>query len=364
MPSHPAHGGERDSASSIGPAESAISLRPVAQRELIAGKYRLLATLGTGGMADVYLGAAQGPAGFNKLVVIKKLRNTNEDPSLVQMFFDEARLAARLNHPNIVHTYEVDQSPDGYMLVMEYLEGQSLRRFAKAMRGATGSFDPVLAAFLVAEALTGLHYVHEMRDYDGTPLDVVHRDVSPQNLFLTYDGQVKVLDFGIAKGTLNLTDTQSGVLKGKISYMAPEQASEGEVDRRADIFSMGVVLWELLTGEKLFKGDTIAALHSLATAPIGRPSSLAPAVPAELDAITLNALSRSPDGRYPSALAMSRALTDWLHQQGHIVRRDDVAGYMQQLFAGARESMARKIQAFMSSRTADLPPFSEPVGPL
>ena len=130
MPSHPAPGGERDSASSIGPAESAISLRPVAERDLLAGKYRLLATLGHGGMADVFLGAATGPAGFNKLVVIKKLRSSDEEPALVQMFFDEARLAARLNHPNIVHTYEVDQSPEGYLLVMEYLEGQSLRRFA------------------------------------------------------------------------------------------------------------------------------------------------------------------------------------------------------------------------------------------
>jgi serine/threonine protein kinase len=364
MPSHPAPGGERDSASSIGPAESAISLRPVVERDLLAGKYRLLATLGHGGMADVFLGAATGPAGFNKLVVIKRLRSSGEDPALVQMFFDEARLAARLNHPNIVHTYEVDQSPEGYMLVMEYLEGQSLRRFAKAMRMAVGSFDPVLAAFLISEALIGLHYVHEMRDYDGTPLDVVHRDVSPQNLFITYEGQVKVLDFGIAKGGLNVTDTQSGVLKGKISYMAPEQASEGEVDRRADIFSAGVVLWELLTGEKLFKGDSIAALHSLANAPIEPPSSYAPGVPAELDAIVMTALSRSPHARFPSALVMSRALSDWLHEEGHVVRREDIALHMQQLFAGARESMARRIQVFMSSRASDLPPFSEPAGPL
>src|SRR5215471_9027058 len=146
MPSHPA-GGERESASSInfGPAESAISLRPVVECGLYAGKYQLLATLGHGGMADVYLGAATGPAGFNKLVVIKKLRSSGEDPALVQMFFDEARLAARLNHPNIVHTYEVDQSPDGYMLVMEYLEGQSLRRFAKAYRARGEMFEPALA---------------------------------------------------------------------------------------------------------------------------------------------------------------------------------------------------------------------------
>src|SRR5215510_4415977 len=155
MASHSATRGEGESAISSRFTESAISLRPVAQSELLAGKYRLFATLGHGGMADVYLGAAQGPAGFNKLVVIKKLRNGGEDPALVQMFFDEARLAARLNHPNIVHTYEVDESPDGYMLVMEYLEGQSLRRLSKAYRAQMGTFEPALAASLIAETLAG-----------------------------------------------------------------------------------------------------------------------------------------------------------------------------------------------------------------
>jgi tRNA A-37 threonylcarbamoyl transferase component Bud32 len=339
-------------------------LRPVAQNDLLAGKYRLLATLGHGGMADVYLGAAQGPAGFNKLVVIKKLRNGGEDPALVQMFFDEARLAARLNHPNIVHTYEVDESSDGYMLVMEYLEGQSLRRFAKAYRAQTGTFEPALAASLIAEALAGLHYVHEMRDYDGTPLGVVHRDVSPQNVIITYDGQVKVLDFGIAKGSLNVTDTQSGVLKGKVSYMAPEQATEGEVDRRADIFSAGVVLWELLTGEKLFKGDTVAALRSVTNGPIEPPSRYAPGIPADLDAIVMKALARSPNGRFGTALAMSNSLSDWLLREGHVIRREDVAQHMQRVFAGAREAMARRVQAYMVSRSSDVPLFSDPAGPL
>jgi hypothetical protein len=346
MASHPAARGE---------AESAISLRPVVRSELLAGKYRLLATLGHGGMADVYLGAATGPAGFNKLVVIKKLRNGGEDPALVQMFLDEARLAARLNHPNIVHTYEVDEASDGYFLVMEYLEGQPLRRLAKGLRARGGLFDPALAAYLAAEALEGLHFVHEMRDYDGTPLGVVHRDVSPQNLFITYDGQVKVLDFGIAKGTLNVTDTQSGVLKGKVSYMAPEQASEDLVDRRADIFSAGVVLWELLTGEKLFKGDTLATLYSLANSTIEPPSSFAPGVSPELDAIVLKALSRTPNGRFGSALAMSVALCDWLRHEGHVIRREDVALQMQQLFGGQREAMARKVQAYMASRDSIAP---------
>jgi serine/threonine protein kinase len=335
--------------------ESSISLKPAPQNDLIAGKYRLLATLGHGGMADVYLGAASGPAGFNKLVVIKRLRNGGDDPALVQMFFDEARLAARLNHPNIVHTYEVDESPAGYVLVMEYLEGQPLRRFAKALRTQGAMFDPALAAYLVSEVLAGLHYVHEMRDYDGTPLDVVHRDVSPQNLFITYDGHVKVLDFGIAKGSLNLSDTQSGVLKGKVSYMAPEQASEESVDRRADIFAAGVVLWELLTGEKPFKGDAITTLRSLAQTRIEPPSSFAPGISPELDAIVLKAMARSPHARFGSALAMRDALSGWLLHERHAIRREDVALLMQQHFAGAREAMAKRVQEFMVSHTSDAP---------
>jgi serine/threonine-protein kinase len=344
-------------------SELPSEIRPIARNELLAGRYRLLATLGRGGMADVYLGAAAGPAGFNKLVVVKKLRNATDDPGLVEMFLDEARLAARLNHPNIVHTYEVDETPEGYLLVMEYLEGQSLRRLAKALRTREGQFDPVLAAHVVSEMLEGLHYVHEMRDYDGSPLEIVHRDVSPQNVFVTYDGTVKVLDFGIAKGALNVTDTQSGVLKGKVSYMAPEQVNAADVDRRADIFSTGVVMWELLTGEKLFKGDVMEALHSVMSSPIQPPSSLARGVPPELDVIVLRALARLPDHRYATALEMNKALSEFVRRSGTIVRREDVASRMQDFFGEARETMARTVQMYMASRTSDASPPAEPIIP-
>jgi TonB family protein len=350
-------------------------IRPVARNELLAGRYRLLATLGRGGMADVYLGAAAGPAGFNKLVVIKRLRGGTDDPTLVEMFLDEARLAARLNHPNIVHTYEVEESPEGYLLVMEYLEGQSLRRMAKAVRLHEGRFEPILAAHLIGEVLEGLHYVHEMRDYDGSPLGVVHRDVSPQNIFVTYDGAVKVLDFGIAKGTLNVTDTQSGVLKGKVSYMAPEQVNGTAIDRRADIFSAGVVLWELLTGEKLFKGDMMEALRSVVSSPIPAPSTLARDVPYELDHVVLKALAREPEDRFESALAMNKALLDVMRRAGFAPRREDVALRMQEFFGEARETMARTVQMYMASRESDAgtasavlplsvrPAASDPLGP-
>lgn len=327
-------------------------------------------------MADVYLGAAAGPAGFNKLVVIKRLRSgTAEDPALVEMFLDEARLAARLNHPNIVHTYEVEESPEGYLLVMEYLEGQSLRRLAKAVRAHEGRFEPILAAHLMGEVLEGLHYVHEMRDYDGSPLGIVHRDVSPQNIFVTYDGTVKVLDFGIAKGALNVTDTQSGVLKGKVSYMAPEQVGGEALDKRADIFSAGVVLWELLTGEKLFKGDMMEALRSVMSSSIPAPSTLARDVPYELDHVVLKALARAPEDRYETALAMNKALSDIVRRSGFVLRREDVASRMQEFFGEARETMARTVQMYMASRVSEpgtqseilplsvRPAASDPLGP-
>jgi serine/threonine protein kinase len=318
--------------------------------ELLAGKYRLLAGIGRGGMADVFLGSARGPAGVNKLVVIKRLREgRSEDPTLVSMFLDEARLAARFNHPNIVHTYEVHEVGVEYIIVMEYLEGQSLRRLIRALCAREQQCPPALAAHLLVEVLNGLHYVHEMADYDSTPLGIVHRDVSPQNLFVTYDGQIKVLDFGIAKGALNATETQDGVLKGKFSYMAPEQASSEPVDRRADIFSAGVVLWELLTGRRLYHCDAPDTLLQLVAAPLVPPSSLVPSLPPELDEILGKALQVNPGARYASALEMSCALSDFLDRSRQLVRPQDIGRMMLELFGEEREEMTRRVQSYMST---------------
>jgi eukaryotic-like serine/threonine-protein kinase len=315
-----------------------------------AGKYRVLGNLGHGGMADVQLGAAQGPQGFTKLVVIKRLRPLlADDPTVVSMFMDEARLAARVNHQNVVHTYEFGEERGSYFIVMEYLEGQSLHQLLQAVGAARRKVAPALWARIAADALAGLHYTHELRDYDGTPLHVVHRDVSPQNIVVTYEGQVKLVDFGIAKAALNNAKTESQVIKGKLAYMAPEQAlpSSGvDIDRRADTFSMGIVLWECLTGKRLITGDARSALAKLVDLEFEPPSSLDPEVPPELDAIVLRALRRPVAERYQTAEEMREALEEWLRgkgDKGRVVGEKDLRGLIDGLFSAEREEAKRQI---------------------
>src|SRR6185436_17380332 len=213
------------------------------------GKYRIIALLGQGGMASVFLSVVPGPVGVNKLLVVKLLREeVSHDEDFVAMFVNEARLAARLNHANVVQTYEVGVEGRQHYLAMDYLDGQPLHA---VLRKAGRSGVPLeVQVRILAEALAGLHYAHTLRDFDGTDLRVVHRDVSPQNIFVNYDGQVKVVDFGIAKAAGAASNTQSGVFKGKLSYVAPEQAGGDLVDARADVFSVGVMLWEAIARKR------------------------------------------------------------------------------------------------------------------
>src|SRR6185369_10133796 len=238
-------------------------------------------------MADVFLAVARGQLGLNKLVVIKRLRQAlAEEKPFRTMFLDEARLAARLNHPNIVHTYEVGEQNAMYFIAMEYLEGQSLNKVLKELVRRKETLEPAFAVRVVADALAGLGYAHELRDYDGRPLSVIHRDVSPHNIFVTYDGHTKLVDFGIAKAALSTTETEVGVLKGKVAYMAPEQAMGGRIDQRADLFAMGIVLWELLARQRLMTGASAAnTLHKLMNEAIPRLSEAVPGIDPALEAI-------------------------------------------------------------------------------
>ena len=206
-------------------------------------------------MAVVHLAVMHAQAGFNKLLVIKQIHERfTVDPEVLGMFLDEARLAARLSHPNVVQTNEVGQDGERHFLTMEYLDGQPLNRVLWRMKDR-GGLPLGLHLRVLADVLAGLHYAHELVDYDGSPLGVVHRDVTPHNVFVTYDGAVKVVDFGIAKARDALTHTKVGIIKGKIAYMAPEQARGETVDRRADVFAVGVMLWEAVTGTRPWKGD-------------------------------------------------------------------------------------------------------------
>lgn len=317
------------------------------------GKYQLFASLGRGGMADVFLSVARGQMGFNKLAVIKRLRQAlAEEPAFRNMFLDEARLAARLSHPNIVHTYEVGEQNGVYFIAMEYLEGQSLNKVLKEALRRKEGIEPEVAARIIADALGGLHYAHALADYDGRPLGIIHRDISPHNIFVTYDGHTKLVDFGIAKAALSSTETEVGVLKGKVAYMSPEQAMGGRIDQRADIFAMGIVLWEMLARQRLMTGESAAnTLHKLMNEPIPRVSAVISGVDPELEAIVGKALEKDPQYRWQSAAEMRDALEAWLRSNPRPARQEEVGRKMLYLFANVREEVQRQVQRHMSAIT-------------
>ncbi len=303
------------------------------------GKYMPIAELGRGGMADVYLSATHGPAGFRKLLVVKKLRATlADDPEFVSMLLDEARIAARLNHPNVVQTYEVGSVDGEYFIAMEYLEGQPLHRLIRRSI-EKASYDSQMQYGIIADVLAGLHHAHELADYDGAPLAIVHRDISPHNIFVTYDGQVKVVDFGIAKAAGRISAaTREGVVKGKMRYMAPEQALGHDVDRRADIFSVGVLLWTAATGERFWNGlDEIAIITRLIGRDIpGSPRAVRPEVPEEVDRICKRALCGDPLGRYATAFEMQSEIESYLAASGGKPAARNVGSLVSTLFAKER----------------------------
>jgi formylglycine-generating enzyme required for sulfatase activity/serine/threonine protein kinase len=307
-------------------------------------KYRVLTSLGAGGFAEVYLTALRGPVGVNKLVVIKKLKpELALDTAFLLMFVDEARLAARLNHPNVVQTYEVVEEARDCFIAMEYLEGQSLNRVLSEITRKGEWLDPLIVCRIVSDALSGLHYAHELKDLDGTKLDVIHRDVSPHNVFVTYEGQVKVMDFGLAKASDNLTRTEAGIIKGKLSYMPPEQLRGANVDRRADVFAMGVVFWELLAQQRMRM--TLDDPTRIASEVAPRVKSARPELDDELDAIVSRALESDRARRYPTAKDMRDAIDAYVVKKGRVIRPEDVGAPVAALFAKQRDDLAATVQS-------------------
>ena len=309
-------------------------------------KYRPIAELGQGGMAQVFLALASGPAGFNKLVVIKQIREQfAEDPEFLTMFLDEARRAARLNHPNVVQTNEVGGDGKRFYICMEYLEGQPLNRILTRV-GPTRGVTLGMQLRILVDALEGLHHAHELCDYDGHPLQVVHRDATPHNIFVTYAGQVKVVDFGIAKALSSSSETRTGVLKGKVAYMAPEQAMGEKVDRRADLFSMGMILWEMLAGKRLFKGvPDVAVLQKIVNGSIPSPVTVKPDVAPELEAICMKALAHSRDNRYATAAEMASDLAEAIDAVGEKGSVREAGKLIEKFFAPEREKIKALVEA-------------------
>ncbi len=273
-------------------------------------RFELLAELASGGMATVFLARLLGVAGFQRLVAIKRLHpHLAREQEFIEMFLDEARLAAKIHHPNVVPIQEVGESR-GYYLVMDYVEGDTLARLlTKGTAEGKKLVGPDVVIRIVLDTLAGLQAAHDLPGDDGKPLDIVHRDVSPQNVLVGVDGIAKLTDFGVARASARLSTTRTGQLKGKLAYMAPEQARGELVDRRADVFAAGIVLWEGLSLRRLFRGDGEAeVLTKILNQPIPSLRSVAPTVPAALDAVCMRALARDRDERYGSAAEFAEAL--------------------------------------------------------
>jgi tRNA A-37 threonylcarbamoyl transferase component Bud32 len=300
------------------------------------GKYQLIRRLAVGGMAEIYLARAQGIEGFEKVVVCKRILPQHAlDPELRRMFLDEARLMATLTHPHITQVYDVGTDGDAPFFAMEYVHGANVREILKA----AGKGDPLPlehAIAIVAGAAAGLHYAHEKQDPQGRPLHIVHRDVSPSNVLVTYDGSIKVSDFGIAKWSAQRTQTQEGALKGKFAYMSPEQCRGEPLDRRSDVFALGTLLFELSTGSPPFSGASdYVLLNQIVRQPTPRPvlSAREGAYPGELEQIVMRALAKAPADRYATAQDLQLALEGFAREQRLVVSPVELGRYMQRLFA-------------------------------
>ena len=310
-----------------------------------SGRYRPLVKLGSGGMADVYLAVSRTTSGLQKLAVIKRLRpDIGDDPEEVAhfkgMFWDEAKLAMLLNHSNVVHTHDAYEEGGALCLVMEYIEGQSLNKVQKELARRGRKLTPAQSALIMSEILAGLHYAHELKSLSGEKLAIVHRDVSPQNILLGYEGNIKLVDFGVAMASTRSTETRAGTLKGKARYMAPEQVLNQGVDRRADIYAAGVVLWELIANRKMIAGANMVEqlVNVLKTEP-ERLSTIVPDVDPEMEEIVHKALAREPDDRYETAQAMREALLAFANRNGE-TRTSDIGAIVTELYAKKRDEIA------------------------
>ncbi len=352
-------------------AEDMESVRPRRRRKLSMGsqaptrtaperigRYQLCFELASGGMASVYLARSDGAPGFQKLVALKRIHpHLAEEKEYVEMFLDEARIASRITHANVCSVFDFGEDDGEYFIAMEYLVGEPLsrvhRRVVANADQRSAALLPSRMARVIAQACEGLHAAHELRDADGELLHVVHRDVSSENLFVTYDGATQVVDFGIAHARQRVHHTEAGQVKGTFPYMAPEQMIAAVVDRRVDVWALGAVLWELLTLRRLFLRDTdVNTMYAVLSGEIRPPSDYRSDVPPELDEIVLKALQRNPDERWQTAREMGKALRRFLAAQEELVGPAEVADWMVELFPDGESRKRQLVEIARSSEAS------------
>lgn len=317
------------------------------------GKYVLLERINVGGMAEVFKAKAFGVEGFERLVAVKRiLPSIAEDQEFITMFIDEAKISVQLTHANIAQIFDLGKVNDSYFIAMEFVHGKDLRAIFDRARKRGEAVPVPMACYTAMKICEGLDYAHNKKDAAGRELNLVHRDVSPQNVLISYDGETKIIDFGIAKAAGKAGRTQAGILKGKFGYMSPEQVRGLPLDRRSDIFAVGIVLYELLTGERLFVGESdFSTLEKVRNVEIMPPSTYNRRIPEELEQIVLKALAKDVDDRYQTAMDLHDDLQSFMYTSGNFFSRKDLSAYMRKAFAdeiakeSAREEEYRRMEA-------------------
>ena len=327
------------------------------KKPTVFGKYLLLERLNVGGMAEVFTAKAFGVEGFERILAIKKILPTMaEDEEFITMFIDEARISVQLNHANVVHIHELGKHDEAYYIAMEYVSGKDLRALLERFRRRREIMPTAMAVYVASKMCEGLDYAHRKKDARGQELFIIHRDVSPQNILLSYEGEVKIIDFGIAKAANRSQKTQAGILKGKFGYMSPEQVRGQPIDRRSDIFAVGVTLYEMLTGEKLFVGESdFSTLEKVRNAEVPLPRQFNPNIPAGLEKVVLKSLAREVEDRYQWSSDLQEDLMRFLLAGDAIYSGKHLAAYMKEAFAEDLYREAEKMERYASvSKPEDL----------
>ena len=318
----------------------------IPQEGTSSNRYLILGRLAGGGMADIFLARSSSDAGVDRYVVLKRvLAERSKDPHFATMFLDEARLASQLQHPNIAQVHDIGKLGGSYFYTMEYVHGEDLRHVLMRLFALRRQFPIPLALHIAIGALSGLHHAHTRTTRDGKPLGVVHRDVSPSNVMVSYEGIIKMLDFGVAKATQHSAESRSGTIKGKIAYLSPEQCQGTAIDRRSDIYSLGIVMHEMLVGRRLYKRDTdFAMMMAIVQEQVAPPSAQRPDVSPELDQLVLTALEKDPNKRFATAADMIEAIESIAAREHHVMSGTALGKFMRDLF-GDRPEPWLEIQA-------------------